>query len=328
MGEVVLGTTLDGPRDHTPSCGPSNSPERVYRFEVPADGVVCLSTEGSDFDTILEVRTGSCDGPSAACSDDGVEGTPGVSRFSFLAQRERTYFVFIDGYEDASGRIRLSSRYGDCSGSRLPECDDAGDCPNNGVCDGGLCVSQPIVACEDDAGCDGQLCGPNGRCVDPNVCGNGILEGEEACDDGNLDVDDGCSNRCQNEVEPEEGDLRVVGGRSAKVGRVQIYLNGAWGNVCDDGWDLADADVACRQAGYIGAIRPIHEFGGGDGSFILSELDCLGDEERLDACRHPGIGRHICVGGEEAAVECFEMGGCRISDQCGPVGYAIYAISA
>ena len=73
VGEVVLGTTIDGPSLHTPSCGPSNSPERVYRFEVPVDGEVCLSTDGSDFDTILEVRTGACDGPSAACSDDGVE---------------------------------------------------------------------------------------------------------------------------------------------------------------------------------------------------------------------------------------------------------------
>jgi len=36
---------------------------------------------------------------------------------------------------------------------------------------------------------------PSGACV--VVCGDGIPEGEEACDDGNLEEADGCDTNCK-----------------------------------------------------------------------------------------------------------------------------------
>ena len=37
-------------------------------------------------------------------------------------------------------------------------------------------------------------------------------------------------------------------------GIVQVYINGEWGNICDDyDYDQYEADVICHQLGYTGA---------------------------------------------------------------------------
>ena len=48
-----------------------------------------------------------------------------------------------------------------------------------------------------------------------------------------------------------DGTMRLVGGKSPNEGRVEICLNGQWGTVCDDSWGSVDAQVACRQLGYL-----------------------------------------------------------------------------
>ncbi len=44
--------------------------------------------------------------------------------------------------------------------------------------------------------------------------------------------------------------MRLVGDL-ASAGHVDIYHNGHWGSVCDDGWDLDEAQVVCRQLGFL-----------------------------------------------------------------------------
>ena len=42
--------------------------------------------------------------------------------------------------------------------------------------------------------------------------------------------------------------------RTYTSGRVQIYFNGQWGNICDNEFDMVAADVSCYQLGYDRAL--------------------------------------------------------------------------
>ena len=50
--------------------------------------------------------------------------------------------------------------------------------------------------------------------------------------------------------EVKEGDIRLRGSSKSWEGRVEIFLSGEWGTVCDDGAYSSDARVVCRHLGY------------------------------------------------------------------------------
>ena len=45
--------------------------------------------------------------------------------------------------------------------------------------------------------------------------------------------------------------VRLVGGPSSLEGRLEVYYNGRWGTVCDNGFTDASARVICRMLGYL-----------------------------------------------------------------------------
>lgn len=55
----------------------------------------------------------------------------------------------------------------------------------------------------------------------------------------------------------EDGDMRLVNGASASEGRVEIFYRGQWGTVCDNLWNLLDAQVVCRALGFENATQAL-----------------------------------------------------------------------
>ncbi|KAF7652733.1 hypothetical protein LDENG_00092850, partial [Lucifuga dentata] len=105
---------------------------------------------------------------------------------------------------------------------------------------------------------------------------------------------------------PDEPLLRLVAGESRKEGRVEVYMNGLWGSVCDDGWNDINAAVVCRQLGYTGVAkaRSMAYFGEGRGPIHLDNVRCSGSEASLGQCPADGQDGHDCRHSEDAGVIC------------------------
>ena len=107
-------------------------------------------------------------------------------------------------------------------------CDDGDACTSDDACQATNCVGGTVVNCDDgiectadscesDIGCihspDDALCASSEPCVTdscdlsagctstltPDCCGNGLIENDEECDDGNVVEEDGCSSSCIND---------------------------------------------------------------------------------------------------------------------------------
>ncbi|XP_028407292.1 deleted in malignant brain tumors 1 protein-like [Dendronephthya gigantea] len=90
------------------------------------------------------------------------------------------------------------------------------------------------------------------------------------------------------------------------IGRVEIFYNGQWGTICDSGWDLRDARVACRQLGYPDVVRALerNSVPSGSGRIWLMDVSCTGEEQNIASCFHNGWGVHSCHHNQDAGVQC------------------------
>uniref|UniRef100_A0A3P8QM37 SRCR domain-containing protein n=1 Tax=Astatotilapia calliptera TaxID=8154 RepID=A0A3P8QM37_ASTCA len=104
-----------------------------------------------------------------------------------------------------------------------------------------------------------------------------------------------------------KGVIRLNGSGSTRCsGRVEVYHNNSWGTVCDDDWDLNDAEVVCRQldCGTALEVPQSAHFGAGTGQIWLGDVTCSGNESSLTKCQHSGFGSNRCEHGQDAAVIC------------------------
>lgn len=92
-----------------------------------------------------------------------------------------------------------------CKGGEGDPCQTTTDCKGDLVC----CFDV------DDPAQELGECVPTSEC---RPCGNGVLDGDEECDDGNMSSGDGCSDTCKIEVQTECGNGEVEEGEECDDG--------------------------------------------------------------------------------------------------------------
>ena len=110
--------------------------------------------------------------------------------------------------------------------------------------------------------------------------------------------------------------LRLVGGSTSSSGRLEVYLNGQWGTVCDDNWAESvvsyNAQTVCRQLGlpWEGAYaRTVAYYGQNTGlPILMDDVACTGSGVSIQACQRRASGNdcshsedvgefRLCTGG-------------------------------
>ena len=104
--------------------------------------------------------------------------------------------------------------------------------------------------------------------------------------------------------------VRLRSGTAENNGRVEVFYNGTWGTICDNDWDIQDAHVACKMAGFEGAwsSQCCGFYGYGWGKEIwMDNLHCSGNETSLAECAHGGWGNHgdVCSHYNDVGVYCI-----------------------
>ena len=101
--------------------------------------------------------------------------------------------------------------------------------------------------------------------------------------------------------------MRLTDGATENEGRIEVRQNVEdwWGIVCDNSFDINDANVFCKMLGYTNGAEDYYTnsyFGHGNLDFHLDYLQCTGAEESFLDC--PAGPLAPCYSGEAAGVKC------------------------
>jgi hypothetical protein len=112
-GSTTNATIELGEPDHSGGCCNSGGHSVWYRWTAPADGSVFFDTQGSSFDTVMRIYSGSSVGSLVGQGWYDADANP-WSTWSRAFDREvragQTYLVAVDGAQGASGDVQLNWR--------------------------------------------------------------------------------------------------------------------------------------------------------------------------------------------------------------------------
>ncbi|XP_076175064.1 uncharacterized protein LOC143150566 isoform X4 [Ptiloglossa arizonensis] len=145
--------------------------------------------------------------------------------------------------------------------------------------------------------CEGMFVCGNGKCINQTK----VCNGKNDCNDRSDE------NICT--VENLDYAIRLAGSENKYEGRIEVKILGVWGQVCDDGFGMINADVICKELGFdLGAleIRPGGFYGNLDPPtrFMVDQLQCRGNETSLRECDFEGWGVHNCQPEEAVGIIC------------------------
>lgn len=239
---TVSGTTAGAASDVHPSCndGMPNA-DAFVAFTAPVEAAWDFTVNGT-FNTILAAQaTCGDDSTELACSNDQTWDTNDTMRIRLAAGE--SVFLVVDGFGapmTAEGTFTIT-------GTPRPILAAGATCDPTqaaNVCDTGL------------------LCNPNTLVCAPPICGNGLVEGNETCDDGGTVAGDGCSASCAweliNETEPNDGPTTAM-----PIARNQIYTGAITPNDVDYFAITANANETFTVNTFVGTMNACS---GGTGS--------------------------------------------------------------
>lgn len=103
-----LATKEEGEPNHGNYEGNPGGKSLWWRYQGTKDGTITISTEGSKFDTVLGVYVGDSISSLTPIAADNDGGAGQTSKVTVRVFPNSFYYIAVDGYNGASGKLRLT----------------------------------------------------------------------------------------------------------------------------------------------------------------------------------------------------------------------------
>ena len=122
-GTTISGSTIGATYSNPGSCGTSVSAAGVWYKFIGQGGTVVLSMcNAADYDTKVNVYTGSCGNLTCVTGNDDKPGCNYASEVTFTALNDQQYFILVNGWNGQTGNFNMAMA-----------CSNEDYCPSQGI---------------------------------------------------------------------------------------------------------------------------------------------------------------------------------------------------